>query len=37
MVGIKNNNVHYTPLTDSINKTKTINKDLLRLAHILAQ
>ncbi len=37
MVGIKNNNVHYTPLIESITKTKVINKDLLRLAHILAQ
>ncbi|MBL7804597.1 MAG: 6-phosphofructokinase [Saprospiraceae bacterium] len=37
MVGIRNNNVAYTPFADAISKPKTFNKDLLRLAHILAQ
>ncbi len=37
MVGIRNNNVHYTPLEDAIYKSKPLNKDLLRMAHILAQ
>lgn len=37
MAGIKNNNVHYTTFEDAITKRKTFNKDMLRLAHILAQ
>jgi 6-phosphofructokinase 1 len=37
MLGIKNNNVHYTPFAEAISKNKPLNKDLLRMAHILAQ
>lgn len=37
MVGLKNNNVCYTPLKEAIHKSKPFNKDLLRMAHILAQ
>jgi 6-phosphofructokinase 1 len=37
MVGIKNNEVHYTPFKDAIEKSKPLNKDMLRMAHILAQ
>lgn len=37
MVGIRNNNVAFTPFKEAIAKRKTINKDLLRMAHILAQ
>ncbi len=37
MVGFKNNNVHYTPFKEAISKHKTFNKELLRMAHILAQ
>lgn len=37
MVGIRNNNVHYTPFEEAIAKSKPLNKDLLRMAHILAQ
>ena len=37
MVGIRNNNVHYTPFEEAISKSKPLNKDLLRMAHILAQ
>jgi 6-phosphofructokinase 1 len=37
MVGIRNNNVHYTPFSEAISKNKPFNKDLLRMAHILAQ
>ncbi|HNL38929.1 MAG TPA: 6-phosphofructokinase [Saprospiraceae bacterium] len=37
MVGIKNNNVSYTAFADAISKSKTFNKDSLRMAHILAQ
>jgi len=37
MVGIKNNNIHYTPFKEAISKSKTFGKDLLRMAHILAQ
>ncbi|MEZ4940409.1 MAG: 6-phosphofructokinase [Saprospiraceae bacterium] len=37
MVGIKNNNTQYTPFKEAISKTKPFNKDLLRMAHILAQ
>jgi 6-phosphofructokinase 1 len=37
MVGIKNNNVNFVPLADAIYKNKPLNKDLIRMAHILAQ
>jgi 6-phosphofructokinase 1 len=37
MVGIRNNNVHFTPFAEAISKNKPLNKDLLRMAHILAQ
>jgi len=37
MAGIKNNNLHYTSFEDAITKRKPFNKDMLRLAHILAQ
>ncbi len=37
MAGIKNNNVHYTPFGEAIAKSKPLNKELLRMAHILAQ
>lgn len=37
MVGIKNNSVHYTPFEDAIHKKKHLNKDLLRMSHIMAQ
>lgn len=37
MVGIRNNNIHYTTFEDAISKKKTFNKELLRMAHILAQ
>ncbi len=37
MVGIRNNNVDYTPFSEAIAKHKPMNKDLLRMAHILAQ
>lgn len=37
MVGIKNNSVHFTPFKEAISKSKSLNKDLLRMAHILAQ
>ncbi|MBL7780346.1 MAG: 6-phosphofructokinase [Saprospiraceae bacterium] len=37
MVGIRNNNVAFTPFAEAINKSKNVNKDLLRMAHILAQ
>lgn len=37
MLGIRNNNVHYTPFAEAISKAKPLNKELLRLAHILAQ
>ncbi|MBN8682753.1 MAG: 6-phosphofructokinase [Chitinophagales bacterium] len=37
MVGIRNNNVYYTPFEEAIAKQKPLNKDLLRMAHILAQ
>ena len=36
-LGLKNNNVHYTSFHDAITKVKTFNKDMLRMAHILAQ
>lgn len=37
MVGIRNNAVHLTPFKEAISKSKPLNKDLLRMAHILAQ
>lgn len=37
MVGIRNNNVHYTPFQEAISKSKPLNKEMLRMAHILAQ
>lgn len=37
MVGIRNNAVEYTPFKDAIAKSKPMNKELLRMAHILAQ
>ena len=36
-LGLKNNNVHQTSFHDAITKNKTFNKDMLRMAHILAQ
>ncbi|MEY3248291.1 MAG: hypothetical protein RL742_334 [Bacteroidota bacterium] len=37
MIGIRNNDVNYTPFKDAIAKIKTFNKNLLRMAHLLAQ
>jgi 6-phosphofructokinase 1 len=37
MVGIRNNNVQYTSFEEAISKNKPLNKELLRMAHILAQ
>jgi 6-phosphofructokinase 1 len=37
MLGIRNNNIQYTPFAEAIAKSKSLNKDLLRMAHILAQ
>ncbi|MBL7826961.1 MAG: 6-phosphofructokinase [Saprospiraceae bacterium] len=37
MAGIKNNTIHYTPFLEAISKSKPLNKDLLRMSHILAQ
>lgn len=37
MLGLRNNNVAFTPLEQAIEKQKPLNKDLLRMAHILAQ
>ena len=37
MAGIKNNNVQYTPFEEAVAKSKPLNKELLRMAHILAQ
>ncbi|MGI9160865.1 MAG: ATP-dependent 6-phosphofructokinase, partial [Saprospiraceae bacterium] len=37
MIGIRNNDVNYTSFKDAIAKTKTFNKNLLRMAHVLAQ
>ncbi len=37
MVGIRNNNIYLTPFKEAISKSKSLNKDLLRMAHILAQ
>lgn len=36
MVGILNNQITFTTLEDAITKSKDINNDLLRMAHILA-
>jgi 6-phosphofructokinase 1 len=37
MVGIRNNEVAFTDLTDSIEKSKPLNTSLLEMAHVLAQ
>jgi 6-phosphofructokinase 1 len=37
MAGMKNNNVHYTPFAEAITKSKSVSKELMRMAHILAQ
>jgi 6-phosphofructokinase 1 len=37
MIGVRNNNIHYTPFKDAIGKHRPLNKDLLRMAHIMAQ
>ncbi len=37
MVGIKNNDVAFTPLKDAIEMVKPLNKSLLQMAHVLAQ
>jgi len=37
MVGIRNNTIDYVPFKEAIEKQKPMNKDLLRMAHILAQ
>jgi 6-phosphofructokinase 1 len=37
MVGIRNNQIHHTPLEEAVSKPKRPSKDLLRMAHILAQ
>ncbi len=37
MVGIRNNNIYHTPFKEAIEKSKPLNKDMLRMAHILAQ
>lgn len=37
MVGIRCNNVVHVPFKDAISKSKTLNKELIRMAHILAQ
>lgn len=37
MAGIRNNSVHYTPFEEAISKNKPLSKELLRMAHILAQ
>ncbi len=37
MVGIRNNDVYFTSFKEAIEKLKPLNKDLLRMAHILAQ
>jgi 6-phosphofructokinase 1 len=36
-LGLKNNNVEHTSFHDAITKSKTLNKEMLRMAHILAQ
>ena len=37
MVGVKNNSIQFTPFHEAITKRKSLNKDLLRMSHILAQ
>jgi 6-phosphofructokinase 1 len=37
MVGVRNNEVAFTSLTDAIEKSKPLNTDLLHMAHVLAQ
>jgi 6-phosphofructokinase 1 len=37
MVGIRNNEVAFTDLTDAIEKSKPLNTSLLEMAHVLAQ
>lgn len=37
MVGVRNNNIALTPFHEAIAKSKPLNKELLRMAHILAQ
>ncbi len=37
MVGIRNNEVHFTPFEEAISKSKPLNMNMLRMAHILAQ
>lgn len=36
-VGIINHKIRYTPFEDAINKSKNLNKDLIRMAEILGQ
>jgi len=37
MVGIRNNEVNFTPFEEAISKSKPLNMNMLRMAHILAQ
>lgn len=37
MLGYRNNQVAYTSFSDAISRQKSLDKDLIRLAHILAQ
>jgi 6-phosphofructokinase 1 len=37
MIGIRNNNIAFTSFEEAITKSKSVNRDLLRMAHILAQ
>ena len=37
MLGLKNNKIHFTTFKEAISKSKPFNKELLRMAHILAQ
>lgn len=37
MIGLRNNNVFHTPFEEAVSKNKPLNKELLRMAHILAQ
>ncbi|TNE48356.1 MAG: 6-phosphofructokinase [Bacteroidetes bacterium] len=37
MVGLRNNRIHHTTFDEAISKSKQFNKELLRMAHILAQ
>jgi hypothetical protein len=36
MVGIYNNQLSYTSFEDAITKTKEVNRDMMRMAEILA-